>query len=812
MHLVNLMSIAYADGTITDEESDILGRIAQSLDLTEEEFNQCVEHWKQTDEADIPFADPQDEDEQIEYLKHFALVMMIDGKIEDSEKQYMITIADRFGFNGEEAVPALIDMVYQEYFADNEEEENEEEDPLFEDTYDESQIALGKSYLESKQIEDAFDELFLPALRNAEAFDYFQMIPGIDTRLFRLSDEQLEKVNEAAAKHYPLAYYVLGRFYQVAKPSEDAMEKAQKLLEAAAEAEVPDAHWALAMMYLYGYLGPMVIDHFNELIDQAIQNGSPMALKQRLQDMVHGQHGQKSEPKKVIALIDNFLLKDEENGNKFPFMHALLGDCYRKMGNKEKAVECYEKAVELGYFEAEACCFEARVEGPDKDHWRNMLDILLDSACDDNDPRGFLVRALESVYRYDNEDPSKHEATAQKIQEDLQASYRLGNGDAAYYMGLYHYHGSYGFEKDDHEAWTWFDKGQPRESGLAFAGMAQMITDGVKPDSLPSNYLEYCQLSALRRGVKEMLPMVIDAYKAGKLDALKEEVEKTYLPMLNAVSDQSDLPAIVIVSPNGDASIYRVEKEEWDKTPTLIGANRLSPVRVDALDQLGKIAGLYEHLVAWVDLDAPRKGLPSNNIIQQVYPGLLAGDVVFSLADKRYDPMPFYGIDEAKALIEVLKAKLKGTVTDLRDVEETKPALTDYSKVNPFADKGYVARIEPDGSAHLVNTSLGVFALFEEEIYDPMRLQNLEALSGTLGLKGRVTIWTDNDAVRKHFVMSSMAPANPIGNKICQGPVASNFFVAMEDEQCRIMLFDDVEQLKMVCLTIGVKEENIIIE
>ena len=65
MHVVNLMSIAYTDGKISEEESNALGDIAEKWELTEEEFNVCVEHWKQTDEKDIPIAVPEDEDEQM---------------------------------------------------------------------------------------------------------------------------------------------------------------------------------------------------------------------------------------------------------------------------------------------------------------------------------------------------------------------------------------------------------------------------------------------------------------------------------------------------------------------------------------------------------------------------------------------------------------------------------------------------------------------------------------------------------------------------------------------------------------------------
>ena len=814
MHLVNLMSIAYADGKITQDENDVLIDIAQHWGLSQEDFDDCIAYWKQTDEKDIPIAIPETDDDQVEFLKDFTLVMMIDGEIEDNEKQYLFNVADQFGYDPEKVVPQLIDIVYDEHFADGDEteDEQEEEDPLFEDTYDESQTSLGKSYLGSKEIEQAFDELFLPALRNAEAFEYFQMIPGIDTRLFRLTEKQLEKVKEVADKDYALGQYVLGRYHQVVKPEDDSYALAKQLLEKSVEGGIPDAYWALAMLYLYGYYGLVDMDTFNEYIDNAIDKGSPMALKQRIHDMIFGEHGQKAEPKKVIGLIDNYLGQNEENEAKFPFMLALLGDAYRKVGNKDKADECYEKAIDLGYFEASAARFENRVEGPDKDFYRETFSFILSFAKDEQASRCFLLSALENAYHYDIEKKEeKRQQFAEKIKADLETAYKLGEGDAAYYLGLYSYEGSHGFEQSNKEAWHWFGKGQMLESGLAFVGGARIFNDGNKPKDLPGNYAEICQLSALRRGIKEMLPAVVEAYKAGKLDDFAEEVEKNYVPLLNQKADQEAIPTVVVVTPEGKATVYKLEKAAWNKLPTLLGAKRLAPVCVKPLNDLGKKAGLTDRLTAWIDIDAPRKGLPVNKTVAKFFKGIIAGDIAFSFVDKIYEQMPFYGIDEAKTVINALGAELQEVVTDLSKVKDTKRTHADYSKVNPTVDKGFVVRIEPDGKAHIVNSGLQVFALFEEDIYDPIRLASLKELSQKQGLNGRITLWTDNSALRKHEVMESMAPENPIGAKWYPGLVASNVFVALEDENCRIMLFESQDQAKQAAIALGVKPEDVII-
>lgn len=784
MHIVNLISIAYADSNISEHESGLLENIAQNWGLDEEEFNNCIEYWKQTDEAEIPIAVPESDDEGVAFLKDFTLMMMIDGEIEENEKQYLCNVAEQFGYDPEKVVPQLIDIVYNENFASNEEatEEEEEEDELFAEVYsDESQISMGKMELESKQVESAFNELFLSALRNAEALAYFHSIPGIDTRLFRITPDQLELVQKAADKGYAVAHYVLGRYHQVVKPEEDSLEKAQQYLESAANAGIPDAQWALAMRYLLGYQGPVDINEFNNLIDQAFNNGSMMALRQRLHDNIHGEHGQKADPKTTIKSIEAFLAQDEDNAIRYPYMYDLLGDAYHKIGNKDKADECYEKAEDHGYFESGASRFLNKIEGPDKDFYRETLSVLLDFACDNQDPNSFLTRALEHAYHYDKEEkPERKASWIPKIKEDLETAFKLGLGDAAYYLGLYYYEGSHGFEQDYNEAWRWFSRGQYLESGMVFAGMAKMIEDGIKPDDLPDNYLDYLKLGASLR-------------------------------ITEAQADEN-IPTVVIVGIDGKANIYKVEKAEWTKLPHLIDAKRLAPVRLNAIDKLGKKAGLTDRLVAWVDIDAPRKGLPVNPTAGKFLNGVIAGDIVFTMADRLFEPVLFFGIDEAKTVVEALGAELKDVITDLSKVSGERQKPMDYSKVNPTANKGYVARIEPDGKAHIVNSSLGVFALFEEDIYDPVRLQSLYDLGAKLSLKGRLTLWTDNSALRKQLVMNDKITPNPIGAKWYPGPVADNVFVAMEDDNYRMMLFDDLEQLKQTCLALGVTENNIIIE
>ena len=306
---------------------------------------------------------------------------------------------------------------------------------------------------------------------------------------------------------------------------------------------------------------------------------------------------------------------------------------------------------------------------------------------------------------------------------------------------------------------------------------------------------------------KGHLVHIADKFGYDAEELLPDLVDDVYQEYFEEEESDENIEVVFVVRPDGKATIYEIEKEDWGKMANLIGAKRLAPLRIDTLDELGKNAGLGDHLVAWTDIDAPRKGLGQNSIASSFFPGVIAGDIVFSLADNLYDPMPFFDIEEAERAIDAIGATLEGVVTDMVDLCVPQ---RDYSKINPFVDKGYVARIEPDGKAFIVDTSAAVFALFEEDIYDPARLDSLNELGKKLGIKGRLTIWTDNAAYRKQMVMYDKVVLNPVGCNIFPGPVVGNFYLALEDNDFRLSVFNNLEHLKKAIGTIGgeLKIEN----
>ena len=745
-HIVNLMSIAGIDGNISEDEKNVIVNIAQDLGLTEEEFDKCIGIWQNVDETKLETIVPDSVEEAYQFLKNMVLVMMIDGEIDENERAYIAGLAKQYGIDGEEIVDELIKVVYDEYFSDDDSEDEDEDEDEDDEEYED---------------EEEFDEEILK-----DAY--------IDTRLFHFTEEQLEEIQRMAENGNGDAQYVLGRYHFVVKPEDDSTDKAHELFDAAVENGNYDACASLAQMLAFGYYDSDDDDLYDNLIQKGLEEGSPMAIKMKLENMIYGRYGYKKDPKRVIDFLENDILTDDDEGFKYPYFYVVLGDAYDKLGNKAKAGECYEQASFADLKEADYKKNAVHLEGLNP-MAREMYETVIDMDCDDDIPGCFTLRAMLLGEKYEDQDEETQEETAQKIIEALEHDHELGFSEAAAKLGDIYYYGEYGIERDPQEAWGWYYKGTLREDAAAFTGLATMVKDGVCPDNLPESFFEWCQLSAQRRS--------------------------------NGAPDKHYL---AIIKPDGKTIAYCFIKDDWDKVAGYLGAKRLAPVRVDALDKIGKKVGISEHLTAWIDIEAPRKKMPMNAVAKKFYKGVIAGDIVLTMADDIWDPMLFMEVDDINNIVEALGGKLVDVIDDELALGKEKREYTKISADLLHSESGFVARIQPDNTAHIVGSNHKIFALTEEDIYDPVRLESLYKIGEKLGLKGRLTIWTDNSSLRKQMIMNNKNDMNAIGTKLCAGPVADNFFVAMEDENYNIMLFDDVEQLKNVVVAMGVKAGNIV--
>jgi len=686
-HVINLISIANLDGNITEEEKNLIFQIANTFGLTEEEFQFCVETSTKS-EGKVFYEVPETDEDKTYYLKNLTMMMMVDGQIDEIEKEYIKIVAEKFGYDGDKALDILIKSVYEDFKDAGDNENKKEGDGRMSQEEFEAETkrltALGKEALINHEISKAFDYLFVPAHFDTEALKLFLMIPDTHTRMYLLSDGQIARVKEYAENGYAVSQYVYGRYHQLLMPDKDSIEIAIKMLEDAAKVGVSDATCALSFLYEGGRYGMVDKEKAHNLLVEAYDHNSAMAARTLLRRNVYGNHGWDSIPEKVISVIKDWLKGNESDDISVvnPIYYEVLGDAYASIGDKENAETYYLKAADMGYVEALNGYCSLYTEGVDieSESQVGMYEAMLTTGCEAGDPGCYILRAAFHMDNYDSYDAEKQEEITEAIKEDLETAMTLGHDMAPYFLGQAYYYGNYGFEEDNTEAWNYFVEGTRRDDSYAYSMIAQMIIDGTQPGELQEGMLEYCQLNALRFGDDDQLKNVVEAYRSGKLTYAAAEIEKYYIPKYDSMPqedddedeeddeqdyDDSDYKLIAVVKTNGTADIMEFDVEAgWDELPELVGAHRLDAIRVQPLYDIGNDLGMTDHITGWVDNMGLMKDLPMNPIGCKIYPGPIAGDMILTLEDKKYNPKSFESLQQLKDVVAALGANLKNIILD----------------------------------------------------------------------------------------------------------------------------------------------------
>ena len=92
-HFSNLVTVAYSDGVLNDNEKEFLEERAMDYGLSKEEVDEI------TSKVDIlKFMVPLNEEEKEEQLSDIVFMSMIDGEVHEKEYEICLTIAKRLDF------------------------------------------------------------------------------------------------------------------------------------------------------------------------------------------------------------------------------------------------------------------------------------------------------------------------------------------------------------------------------------------------------------------------------------------------------------------------------------------------------------------------------------------------------------------------------------------------------------------------------------------------------------------------------------------------------------------------------------------
>jgi len=101
--LKGLVSVAWADGRVADEEREVIEALLQAFEAAPSEATE-VRQFALTRRTldDIPITDLSSDDRRV-LLQHAVLLTFIDGEQADSEKQLLEQLSERLGIPGQES-------------------------------------------------------------------------------------------------------------------------------------------------------------------------------------------------------------------------------------------------------------------------------------------------------------------------------------------------------------------------------------------------------------------------------------------------------------------------------------------------------------------------------------------------------------------------------------------------------------------------------------------------------------------------------------------------------------------------------------
>jgi tellurite resistance protein len=105
--LKSLVSVAWADGRVSGEETEVLEALLQAFDATDEEAAQIRDYARSPRTlADIPLSELSADDRRI-LLQHAVLLTFIDGEQAPEEKALLTELCDKLRIPADEAKSLL---------------------------------------------------------------------------------------------------------------------------------------------------------------------------------------------------------------------------------------------------------------------------------------------------------------------------------------------------------------------------------------------------------------------------------------------------------------------------------------------------------------------------------------------------------------------------------------------------------------------------------------------------------------------------------------------------------------------------------
>lgn len=348
----------------------------------------------------------------------------------------------------------------------------------------------------------------------------------LDTDVFRIGEEEIDRLAKEAETGDPEACYKYGRVLYVLRYDADCIPTAEKLFCKAREGGVADASAALGVIWRNGDTGMADRHRARELFIEALDKDSIYASVEYLLDLIEGRFGATARPGMAISTLRRLMEVDDN-----PVWYYLMGRATEKESGLKASLPWYQKAVKGGV--VEACSYLAMAATHD-DEYQLQDDegyvYMLLQGSDAGDCRSIYLASSALYDRFAaSTEPIDEESLSEMI-EMLEWCAELGYAPAAKLLGDTYYQGQCGLAMDYEKAWQWYAKGAVYNSAECYTMLYTMLCKGQNTE-YGEEFRVQCPLCAARFGSLEMARETVRLYKQGRMTNFAREIETDYLPL-----------------------------------------------------------------------------------------------------------------------------------------------------------------------------------------------------------------------------------------------------------------------------------------
>lgn len=388
-----------------------------------------------------------------------------------------------------------------------------------------------------KNINDHISSLLPCVGRDEIATRYFLRLFTSSDELFSLDRRSVKAIRRAAESGDRYAQFAYGRYLYATVPEKGSEALAREMFVRSYDQALPEATAALSNLWNNGDLGLVDRERSLQFLNEALEMGSDYAYELQTRFMTYGIRGFAADPAKAVQILDGLIEKDINGGlspspmwyyNKACAVEQLYGRSasltgYQKAASAGVKAAWFDIAVAKGYADGDELVDQAEYLAALKDGGRNGCTLCT------------YFLALHKVEEWEDKGILSRALATRRLLNDLERSYKAGNGFAAEYVGDILYNGWFGLREDKEAAWGWYSRAARLSLCTAYEKMYEM-SHGNQVDK-PLEFIDMLALHGARLGSRRMLDEVVAIYGEGRLADFSSEIEKYYLPVARGEDD-----------------------------------------------------------------------------------------------------------------------------------------------------------------------------------------------------------------------------------------------------------------------------------